>query len=263
MDSKKTLLQEIENYIKNKSNECIIPGLWESPIVGFASADNEYIRGLRAVVHPQHQMPEEVMENAKTILVYFVPFTHAIVSGNAVPGLATRDWAQAYELTNAMFGELNQYIISVIGQLGGHAAVAPEGAVFYRDEVISHWSFRHLAYAAGLGTFGVNNMLITSKGCAGRLNAIITDLDITPDQIQQEEACLFKKNGSCGVCMMKCPTGALSSEGFDRHACYRQCLENAAVYNDFGSSYTSGDENAGSEVCGKCVAGMPCAFRKP
>ena len=79
--------------------------------------------------------------------------------------------------------------------------------------------------------------------------------------------------------MVKCPAGAISPDGFDRHKCYAQCLKNAAIYTEFGSSYTgAGEQKAdaercegstddrgvyGSEVCGKCIAGMPCAYRMP
>ena len=59
--------------------------------------------------------------------------------------------------------------------------------------------------------------------------------------------------------MKKCPSGALTPEGFDRHKCYEICMKNAAVYTEFGNSYAL-DEKVGSEVCGKCIAGMPCAF---
>ncbi|MBQ4595991.1 MAG: epoxyqueuosine reductase, partial [Firmicutes bacterium] len=119
----------------------------------------------------------------------------------------------------------------------------------------------------GLGTFGLNNMLITDKGCSGRYNCLVTNLEVEADSPKKEEACLYIKDGTCGACMVKCPAGAISPDGFDRHKCYEQCLKNAAVYTGFGSSYAETTENDaaptyGSEVCGKCIAGMPCAYRE-
>lgn len=294
-DELKNLIKhEIESFVATENerqlqaeNEMQLqPGkfLWQKPLVGFADAKGEYIRNLRKIVHPQHQMPEEVLPDAKTIIVYFVPFGEWMPKTNAINktkeknssdiysdnnymsaeyNLASPEWAEGYELTNAMFPKLNKHIIDVIHRLGYEADTASEAGIFYRDEVISHWSFRHIAYAAGLGTFGMNNMLITEKGCSGRYNTIVTNLDITPDKPKTEEACLYKRNGSCGLCIRKCPAGALSEDGFDRHKCYEQCLKNAAIYNDFGSSYASDEENYGSEVCGKCIAGMPCTYRIP
>ncbi len=265
-------------------------GLWQEPLVGFADVKSPYIRELRRIVHPAHQMPEDVMADARIVIVYFVPFNKWVAKTNRGFGkeLASPQWAECYELTNSMFTRLNDHITEVIRSMGYEAQVASEAGIFYRDEVMSHWSVRHLAYAAGLGTFGLNNMLITEKGCSGRYSTIVTNMALEPDEPKTEEACLYKRNGSCRACMMRCPTGAISEEGFDRHKCYSQCLKNAEVYTQFGSSYTSGQEagkydgfaagapgdddaavndynaeNVGSEVCGKCVVGLPCTYRTP
>lgn len=208
-------------------------------------------------------MPREVLPDASIVIAYFIPFGRWMPDTNNKGDLSSPEWAEGYELTNAMFGRLNRHIISTVRQLGFEAATASQAGVFYRDEVTSHWSFRHFAYAAGLGTFGLNNMLITAEGCAGRCNTVVTNLDVEPDSPQQEEACLYKRNGSCGACVSKCPSGALTRDGFDRHRCYEQCLKNAAIYDSFGSSYTDGSQTIGSEVCGKCVTGLPCTHRRP
>lgn len=281
-DNRNKITEEIKAFV---AEENAGQALWQEPIVGFADANDDYIRNLRKIVHPDHQMPDEVLEDASIIIAYFLPFEEWVTKSNtgepkegsgkgpATGDLASAQWAQSYEVTNAMMGRLNEHIIDVVHKLGYEAKTAPEAAVFYRDEVMSHWSFRHIAYAAGLGTFGLNNMLITDKGCSGRYNAIVTNLDIEADQPKTEEACLFKKNGTCGLCIKKCPAGALSIDGFDRHKCYEQCLKNAAIHNSYGSSYASGAGGSaadgsdtkviGSEVCGKCVAGMPCAHKRP
>lgn len=264
---KKKIIDEIKRFVVEENGKCSMGVIWQEPIAGFADAKDEYIEKLRDIVHRQHQMPEEVLDGAKTVLCYFVPFEKWIAGSNVDAVLSSPQWAESYELTNAMMARLNEHITKFIHKLGYEAKTAPEAAVFYRDEVISHWSFRHLAYAAGLGTFGLNNMLITDKGCSGRFNCLVTNLDVENDEPKKEEACLYIKNGTCGQCMVKCPAGAISPEGFDRHKCYEQCLKNAAVYTAFGSSYAEPDEEAaqayGSEVCGKCIAGMPCAHRRP
>lgn len=267
MDIRKSITEEIKRFVAAENTACSMGSIWQEPIVGFADAMDEYIGRLKAIVHPDHQMPDEVMANAKTIICYFVPFEKWVAKSNAGVDLSSPQWAESYELTNAMMARLNEHMTDFIHKLGYEAKTSSEAAVFYRDEVISHWSFRHIAYAAGLGTFGLNNMLITDKGCSGRYNCIVTNLDVQADSPKKEEACLYIKDGTCGACMVKCPAGAISPEGFDRHKCYEQCLKNAAVYTAFGSSYAEPDEEAaqayGSEVCGKCIAGMPCAHRRP
>lgn len=268
---KKKIIEEIKAFVAKENATCTMGAIWQEPIAGFADAKGEYIEKLRDIVHPQHQMPEEVLDDAKTVLCYFVPFEKWVAESNEsecdgpneTAQMASPQWAESYELTNAMMARLNEHIINFIHKLGYETKTAPEAAVFYRDEVISHWSFRHLAYAAGLGTFGLNNMLITDKGCSGRYNCLVTNIDVEIDEPKKEETCLYKKDGTCGACMVKCPAGAISPDGFDRHKCYEQCLKNAEVYTGFGSSYDSEEEKYGSEVCGKCIAGMPCAHMKP
>lgn len=255
--------QETIRFVEKAGKTAVPPNIWKTPIVGFADVNHPSIRNLKKIAGEKHQMPEDVMADATVVLTYFVPFQDHISTDNKSSGLATKEWAQAYETTNAMFLRLNQHLIAVIEELGFRAKEAAEASIFYRDEVISHWSLRHFAYAAGLGNFGLNNMLITEQGCAGRVNGIVTNLNVLPDQPQQEEACLYKRKGSCGLCARACPANAITVEGFDRHLCYGQCLKNAEVHQGFGSSYCQSGEEVGSEVCGKCIAGMPCALKRP
>ena len=262
-DIKKKITDEIINFVKDADNGRDSLKIWKTPLVGFADVRHPYIRNLRKFAGGNHQMPEEVLKDGKIIIAYFIPFSEYVVTGNKSPGLASSQWAEAYEKTNAMFPKLNMHLIEFAERLGFEARQSSEASVFYRDEIMSHWSFRHFAYAAGLGTFGINNMLITEAGCAGRVNAIVTNMNIEPDSPQTEEACLYKRNGTCGLCIKACPSSALSAEGFDRKKCYDRCLENAEVHKGRGSSYGAEAADIGSEVCGKCVAGMPCAFGRP
>lgn len=88
---------------------------------------------------------------------------------------------------------------------------------------------------------------------------------ILPDAPPEHEYCLFRSTGACGVCVKNCPAGALTKESYDRFRCYALCRENAGLYTEFGSSYAnedgSGANSIGSEVCGKCITGSPCAFK--
>ena len=69
-------------------------------------------------------------------------------------------------------------------------------------------------------------MLITDKGCCGRLGSVVTDAIITPTPRQDRERCLFRHDGSCRKCEARCPAEALTGHPFDRHACYDRLLEN-------------------------------------
>lgn len=266
-EMKEAIRNEIIEFIKKYEEKPAINTKWGTPLVGFGDARHPAILSLKEVISPSHQMPTEVLPDASVVVTYYVPFTRELAKINAEYGrMAAPEWAESYEETNAMFKVLNQHLIGFLEGLGFRGAVSPEASTFDQEKLISNWSQRHFSYAAGLGTFGINNMLITKNGCCGRYSTVVTNLPVEPDQPIEEELCLYKKNGSCGICVQNCPTGALTFAGFNRHTCYELCQENAGIYRNFGSSYMDeGGEAAnsvGSDVCGKCVTGSPCALWK-
>lgn len=248
------------NFLKEYEKHTVTK--WGDPLTGFADAAK--VRELSRRISPDHGKPEDAVGEATVILAYFIPFQKEMAYTNVKTGPASPQWARSYEETNAMFDVLNAYLIQELKKKGVKAAVSPEAAFFDREKLTSNWSHRHIAWLAGLGSFGLNNMLITKAGCCGRISTLVTDLSVTPDEPMEEEMCFYKKNGTCGLCADRCPSGALTRDGYDRQKCYQVCLENARLYREFGSSYVADNsgENleTGSEVCGKCIAGMPCAF---
>ena len=67
------------------------------------------------------------------------PFTKALAKTNAVkPRLASPSWALTYEETNAMFSELNAYLISYLTAKGYRAAVSREASTFSTEKLISN-----------------------------------------------------------------------------------------------------------------------------
>ena len=262
---KNQLTEFIKQYIEEYQNREAIATEYGQPLVGFADAYHPYIQNLPKLIGPTHALPQDVLPDARIIVAYFIPFTKELAKTNKNGGtMASPEWARAYEETNALFAELNNALIDFIHAKAGHAGVTPKAVTFSQKTLMSDWSHRHIAYAAGLGTFGVNNMLLTRSGCCGRFSTVITNLDLSPDAPVKEEYCLYKKKGTCGACVKNCPTGALTKEGYDRFKCYALCKENAKLYTQFGSSYTNEDgtgaNSVGSEVCGKCITGSPCAF---
>lgn len=262
---KEKITQMIQEFVKEYERKEYISTKWGSPLVGFADANHPYILKFKDLISSSHKLPTDIVFDASVVIVYFLPFTKELAKTNQIVGdIASSEWALAYEETNALFIQLNQYLISEIQKMGYHAGISQEAFTFDQKNLKSNWSQRHFAKAAGMGTFGINNMLITKIGCCGRYSSIVTNLKVNPDAPLEEEICLYKKNGSCGICMQHCPSGALTLEGYDRHKCYKILRKNAELYKEFGSSYTdeSGEHSnsLGSEVCGKCVVNTPCSF---
>lgn len=265
MDIKMEITQRIQQYVRDYQDNDHITSQWGVPLVGFADAHHPEMMALKHLISPAHVMPWDILADATLVIAYFVPFTRELAQTNVRSGtLSSPEWARTYEETNTMFEQLNHYLIEILTAQGYHAGISQEAATFDREKLISYWSQRHIARLAGLGTFGVNNMLITRVGCCGRYSTVVTNLDAAPDTPMREERCLYKRRGTCGICVTHCPSGALTLEGYDRKKCFQVCLQNAAVHNTFGSSYTkedgTGTNSSGSEVCGKCVVNVPCAF---
>lgn len=255
----------IRDYVKEYEKSFDTSTVWGEPLVGFADARHPDIINFKETISPSHKLPSEVLESASVVVAYFVPFSEALAYTNRFPGdVSSPEWALAYEETNAMFRKLNAYLIGELSGMGFEAAVSPEATTFDQEKLISNWSHRHFARVAGLGTFGLNNMLITRKGCCGRYSTVVTNLNVEPDLPLKEELCIYYKNGRCGGCVKRCPSGALSLSGFDRQKCYQTVQKNAERYQDFGSSYfdaSGGKPNSvGSDVCGKCATCVPCSF---
>ena len=69
------------------------------------------------------------------------------------------------------------------------------------------FSQRHAAVMAGLGEFGLNNVVVTPEyGPRIRFNSVITESELKPSPLLKEKACLGE---SCSVCLRHCP-GAIS-----------------------------------------------------
>jgi epoxyqueuosine reductase QueG len=147
----------------------------------------------------------------------------------------------------------------------GPRALAPQYAPQWQEfadtpvGIASSWSERHAAYAAGLGTFSLNDGLITSRGIAHRLGSVITSLVLPPTARtapDHRHNCLFHRNGSCGACISRCPVGALSRKGHDKGLCKSLVYGSApaAVGPIYGVQQTG---------CGLCQTAVPCESRIP
>ncbi len=238
----------IEGFIPRYCGEHDERPIWRSPLVGLADATSPEFARIREIGNPKQKLPSDYLPGAVTVISYFLPFVEVVSEDDAGGEFATPGWAHAYGLTNAMAAELCQHIAERVRGMGYRAAV-PEDAGIIIDRTYSCWSQRHVARIAGLGSFGMNQMLITESGCCGRFFSVITDIPCDHDPYFSGERCLYKIDGSCGLCMDACPGLALHADGFDRIACDDRCTIN--------------EERSGKQVCGKCMNGMPCTYNDP
>jgi epoxyqueuosine reductase QueG len=127
----------------------------------------------------------------------------------------------------------------------------------------ANWSERHVAYASGLGTFGLNGLIITSSGCAVYLGSVVCDKALTPTPRDPNEVanCPFFYDGSCGNCIDHCPGSAISKEGRSNITCLKNLRDEQWIkVKNLGLD----KELVGpAPSCGQCSIGLPCEEKIP
>lgn len=267
-----------QNCLESFANEPI----FETPRVGFADGDDPLFKEYKNVVHEKHLMPREALalsltakanqpqpnlENVSVISFVF-PINRRTIRENAgeKEGPSLR-WNHTRWKGQVFIDELSVYLVCLLSEMG-YYAVAPELESFYdiymsSEGFASNWSQRHAAYAAGLGTFSLNNGFITDRGLAMRCGSVITNMKLQPSvrsYTNYLENCLFYTTGKCGKCIRRCPGGALSEKGHDKLKCFEIVFEKQKPWMEGAHGPGFIGSYAG---CGLCQTGVPCATRIP
>ena len=260
-----------ENTLGNSENE----RAWEDHLIGFSSGDDPLYQEYKEYVGPFHWTPLEIFSttfpsfevSAKdlTVISWVLPQSKTTKSDNRKEKIYPSErWARA-----RIFGEegnvkLAKHVVASLQQAGVNA-VAPSllSSSFKwmeseRYTFASTWSERHAAYASGLGTFGLCDGLITSKGKAMRCGSVVANIKIpaTKRPYHDHHAyCLFFSKGACGKCIDRCPAEALTPAGHDKVKC-RNHISNSRAYvaSHFGFQ---------GYGCGLCQTDVPCESRIP
>lgn len=255
---KDSIITEIKNYVGERSR--IQKTKYREPLIAFASVDAPLFNRLGDIGAKSHCHPKSLLQNARTVISYFIPFTESVIESNNVDGLSSLEWVIAYAETNKLILDLGHHLKTIIGKEGFETYVPKPTNNFDKSTLESQWSHKHVACIAGLGTFGMHSMIITERGCAGRLGSVITELYVeyipashSQSEIPEREFCPCNDKGETPPCVEKCSFGALTGDGLDKFLCYEQCLKNSEYFKDFPLA----------DVCGKCASGVPCSFEIP
>ena len=65
--------------------------LWEEPIIGIISAEDEQLKILKETVSGGHFMPFDILPGAKSIICFFIPFREDIVKSNIRGTMASEE----------------------------------------------------------------------------------------------------------------------------------------------------------------------------
>jgi epoxyqueuosine reductase len=244
----------IQNTIKQEVNNFTGKTRYRLPLVRWTRADDPRFVELHKHVHPDLLLPEDMLSGAKSVVAFFLPFDTSIPEANAKePSAVSLEWARAYVETNTLLKHITDTLIQALREMNIQAQADPPTHNFNPVTLRSSWSHKSAAVIAGLGSFGLHQMVITDAGCAGRFSSLVMDAALPELKQDNKIRCLYFANKSCNICAQRCPVGALQvNNPLDKQRCYQQCLKNGEGYKHIGVA----------DVCGKCATG-PCSIRNP
>ncbi|MDR1308946.1 MAG: epoxyqueuosine reductase [Deltaproteobacteria bacterium] len=247
------LAQAIEEFIRDKAARSGGREYSRPPLVGFSDAGDPMYDEVVRIVGPPNRHPREIMPSARGIVSFFVPFRKEVVDSNRGPGPVSETWLSSYLAVNEAINDISRSLASLLASQGLEARAAPATHDFDLETLKAGWSHRSAALVAGLGRFGLNRMLITRLGCAGRYGTVFTSAVLPRGSRPSEEPCRFRRDGGCRACLKACPVSSLGADGFDRFKCHGRLQVNKELFADHTPS---------GDVCGKCVVAGPCAYRE-
>jgi len=226
---------------------------YRNPLIGFVAADDPGFSHLSEWTAYPHLMPDDLLPGARSVVCFYLPFAPEISYSNAQEyEKVSREWALAYQDTNALVSKITSQLIESLNKYGIHAAAEPATGNFDEIALRSHWSHKSIAVLSGIGSFGLHQLVITDAGCTGRFGSIVIDAELPVEKPERKERCEYFELGTCKDCVIGCPVNAISEDRpFDRHACRKQCIKNSNDFMDLGDEI---------KVCGKCAVVGPCAL---
>jgi epoxyqueuosine reductase QueG len=242
---------------------------WDSVLVGFASGGDpiwhqykEYIGAFHWTpweAFNQHRPEGNVSAEQLTVISWILPQRKRVREANRkARKYPSEAWARIRVYGEGFNVALRRHVVAHLEQQG-HAAVAPMLVPGWtivksgRFSYASSWSERHVAHAAGLGTFGLCDGLITAKGKAMRAGSVVARISITPTPRPYSDPrayCLFFAGETCGKCIDRCPARAITEAGHDKEKCRRHLIRT--------SQYVQKAYGFQGYGCGLCQVGVPC-----
>jgi ferredoxin len=242
---------------------------WGKPIVGFSNGADPLYKFYKTDIGDfyrspleflSHQYPNRNFEADKiTVISWILPQTDATKRDHRKEThFPSERWARSRIFGEEFNNKLRQHMVDGFSEKDIEAAAPLLSPLLERKTsskygYASTWSERHAAYAAGLGTFGLSDGLITPVGIAMRTGSVVANLYIDPTKRSYDNHnayCLFYMKGTCRKCIERCPIGAITWEGHNKATCSkyvrmtRQYVQRHYGFKGYG--------------CGFCQTGVSC-----
>jgi epoxyqueuosine reductase QueG len=253
--------------------------MWDEPLVKFADGDDPIFTEYKNIIAPDYLTPREALAKAYTKKPEDMPARLSVISwilpaaeetrrsNRAETRVPSRLWSHTRWYGEKFNEKLRAYVAEFLTAMG-YLAVAPALNRYFRIDAnekgpYSNWSERHVAYAAGHGTFSLSDGLITECGIAHRCGSVVTSLIIPASSRTAKSPysnCLFYAGVKCRVCIERCPAGAITDKGHDKFKCWQYLDEIGYASTLSADNYDNDMSVAG---CGLCQTKVPCEFQNP
>ena len=248
---------------------------FDEPVVGFSNGIDSLYQEFRSHIGQFYYTPldmfkdvfsrEDVAAGDLTVISWIIPSTRKTREEQAGQDkYPSERWVRTRALGEDFNNHLRRHVVELLLKMNIQAFAPLLSTVWSRSDEgpyapCSNWSERHAAYAAGLGTFGLCDGLITPVGKAVRIGSVIARVRISysPRPYDDHHAyCLHFSQGTCRECVDRCPVNALSAKGHDKRRCmqYTERTMNKYIKEKFGLD---------TYACGLCQAGVACTYGIP
>jgi len=266
--------------------------IFDTPIFGVAKGDDAIFIRFKTVVGPQHLTPAEMwlqsglpevpgLAARLRIVSIIFPYVDRIrAASKTARKMPAGIYCVGRNFANAFMDDVLARTVAFFQAKNFQATSGMRSPAFQiivnQDplNIYATWSERHMAFAAGLGTFSLHEGFISEIGCNIRLTSVITDAPLAVTMRKSDEPyanCLYYTSGKCKKCADRCPADAISADGHDKLKCY---LYGQTVQEEMTGRlgdqlkphlrYINGQEQWSYPVgCAFCQFDVPCMEKNP
>lgn len=270
--------------------------IFDAPLIGVARGDDPIFERYKELVGPEHMTPAEMWTESglpsendadlasslRTLAIVFPYVDRIREESKDIEGMPAEIYSVGRNYANDFMDEVMKKTVKFFEERGHHAAagmLSPAFQVIAKGEPItfySTWSVRHMAFAAGMGTFSLHEGFISEAGTNIRIATVTTDapLDVTPRLSDEPYAnCLHYAGDTCRKCVERCPADAITAEeGHDKLKCwtYGRLVEKemterigASLLKRHYRNVNDTDTYSYPVGCAFCQFGVPCTAKNP
>ena len=235
--------------------------IWEYNMVGFAPVERwqnppeDLPQHFKNWIPPEF-WPQSIYPEARTVIVIGLPVPLPIVE--TAPSIY---YHELYETVNILLDEKAYEIANFLTDKGYPSISLPRDG--YGDievllkKPLSFFSHKHAAYLAGLGSFGLNNVLLTPEfGPRVRFTSIFTTAKIEGDRILGDDLCT-----RCLSCAILCPAKAIKEPSSDEHLSIDKNSTEENENSSIDKNSAEEDENSWENDFPPLINKIKCAKR--